>query len=117
VQTLGPLRDPFATKAAPTVPPPTNRNVSSPFNLQPANKFYKEGLRHSAAAHQAVELTMTVQVTERDESKMSHEGLAAGVRIWDVHQQGQLVGMFHEEHLAQQYRSELEVLENQRTPQ
>ena len=36
---------------------------------------------------------MTVQVTERDESKMSHEGLAAGVRIWDVHQQGQLVGM------------------------
>ncbi|MCE1115242.1 MULTISPECIES: hypothetical protein [Pseudomonas] len=60
---------------------------------------------------------MTVQVTERDESKMSHEGLAAGVRIWDVHQQGQLVGMFHEEHLAQQYRSELEVLENQRTPQ
>ena len=43
---------------------------------------------------------MTVQVTERDESRMSHEGLAAGVRIWDVYQQGQLVGMFHNEHEA-----------------
>jgi hypothetical protein len=50
---------------------------------------------------------MTVQVTERDESRMSHEGLAAGVRIWDVHQQGQLVGMFHNEHEAHQYRANL----------
>ena len=58
---------------------------------------------------------MTVQVTERDESKLSHEGLAAGVRIWDVHQQGQLVGMFHNAQEAEQYRSELEVLERQRT--
>jgi len=48
---------------------------------------------------------------------MSHEGLAAGVRIWDVHQQGQLVGMFHHEHDAHQYRIELEDLENQRTTQ
>jgi hypothetical protein len=62
-------------------------------------------------------LTMTVQVTERDESKMSHEGLAAGVRICDVHQQGELVGMFHNEHEAHQYRVELEVLENQRATQ
>ena len=45
------------------------------------------------------------------------EGLAAGVRIWDVHQQGQLVGMFHNEHEAHQYRAELEVLESQRTTQ
>jgi len=60
---------------------------------------------------------MTVQVTERDESKMSHEGLAAGVRIWDVHQQGQLVGMHHNEHEAHQYRAEPEVLESQRTSQ
>ena len=60
---------------------------------------------------------MTVQVTERDESRMSHEGLAAGVRIWDVHQQGQLVGMFDTEHEAHQYRAELEVLESQRTTQ
>ncbi|WP_369990178.1 hypothetical protein [Pseudomonas xanthosomatis] len=60
---------------------------------------------------------MTVKVTERDESKMSHEGLAAGVRIWDVHQQGQLVGMFHDEQQAQQYRTELEFLENQRSTQ
>ncbi|MDR2306083.1 MAG: hypothetical protein LBE53_02645 [Paucimonas sp.] len=60
---------------------------------------------------------MTVQVIERDESKMSHEGLAAGVRIWEVHQQGQLVGMFHEEHQAHQYRQELETLEHQRESQ
>jgi len=58
---------------------------------------------------------MTVQVTERDESKMSHEGLAAVVRIWDVNQQGQLVRMFHNEHEAHQYRVELEDLESQRT--
>ncbi len=57
---------------------------------------------------------MTVQVTERDESKLSHEGLAAGVRIWDVHQQGQLVGMFHNEQEAENYRTELEALESQR---
>ena len=60
---------------------------------------------------------MTVHVTERDESKMSHEGVAAGVRIWDVYQQGQLVGMFHNEHEAHQYRVELEDLENQRATQ
>lgn len=30
---------------------------------------------------------MTVKVTERDDSHMSHEGIAAGIRIWDVHQQ------------------------------
>ena len=60
---------------------------------------------------------MTVQVTERDESKMSHESQAHGLRIWDVHQQGELVGMFHSEHEAQQYRSELECLETQHSPQ
>ena len=57
---------------------------------------------------------MTVQVTERDESKSPHVALAAGLRIWDVHQQGELVGMFHQEHEAQQYRAKLETLENQR---
>ncbi|WP_462401957.1 hypothetical protein [Pseudomonas sp. Marseille-QA0332] len=55
---------------------------------------------------------MTVQVSERDESKLSHEGLAAGVRIWDVHQQGLLVGMFHSEQAANEYRQELEALED-----
>ncbi|MBF8780781.1 hypothetical protein IV505_13740 [Pseudomonas fulva] len=55
---------------------------------------------------------MTVQVSERDESKLSHEGLAAGVRIWDVHQQGLLVGMFHSEQAANEYRKELEALED-----
>ena len=57
---------------------------------------------------------MTVKVTERDDSRMSHEGLAAGIRIWDVHQQDMLVGMFHSESDAHRYRIELETLEQQR---
>jgi hypothetical protein len=59
-------------------------------------------------------LQMTVKVTERDESHMSHEGVAAGVRIWDVHQQDLLVGMFHNESDAQSYKAELESRERQR---
>lgn len=59
---------------------------------------------------------MTVKVTERDENKMSYESLAAGMRIWDVHQQNELVGMFHNEHEAHSYRIELEFLET-RQPQ
>jgi hypothetical protein len=57
---------------------------------------------------------MTVKVTERDDSHMSHEGIAAGIRIWDVHQQDLLVGMFHSETEAQHYRAELEMLERDR---
>ena len=57
---------------------------------------------------------MTVKVTERDYSHMSHEGLAAGIRIWDVHQQDLLVGMFHNEIDAHNYKAELEVQEQQR---
>jgi hypothetical protein len=57
---------------------------------------------------------MTVKVTERDDSHMSHEGVAAGIRIWDVHQQGLLVGMFHHEIDAHNYKAELEILEQQR---
>ncbi|EJM17939.1 MULTISPECIES: hypothetical protein [Gammaproteobacteria] len=57
---------------------------------------------------------MTVKVTERDDSHMSHEGIAAGIRIWDVHQQNLLVGMFHSETEAHQYKAELETLEQQR---
>jgi hypothetical protein len=57
---------------------------------------------------------MTVKVTERDDSHKSHEGVAAGIRIWDVHQQDLLVGMFHSETDAQNYRSELEMLERKR---
>ncbi|KPA90995.1 hypothetical protein PF66_03073 [Pseudomonas asplenii] len=62
-------------------------------------------------------LQMTVKVTERDDAHMSHEGLAAGIRIWDVHQQDLLVGMFHNEADAQQYKSELESLELKRQAQ
>ena len=57
---------------------------------------------------------MTVKVTERDDSHKSHEGIAAGIRIWDVHQQDLLVGMFHSEADAQNYRAELEMLERKR---
>ena len=60
---------------------------------------------------------MTVKVSERDDSHMSHEGVAAGVRIWDVYQQDLLVGMFHNEHDAHNYKAELEVLESQRQAQ
>jgi hypothetical protein len=60
---------------------------------------------------------MTVKVTERDDSHMSHEGLAAGIRIWDVHQQDLLVGMFHNENDAISYKVELETLEAQRIQQ
>ncbi|EJL00307.1 hypothetical protein Pchl3084_4325 [Pseudomonas chlororaphis subsp. aureofaciens 30-84] len=48
---------------------------------------------------------------------MSHEGVAAGVRIWDVHQQDLLVGMFHSETDAHNYKAELEKLEQNRAPQ
>ena len=51
---------------------------------------------------------MTVKVTERDDSHKSHEGVAAGIRIWDVHQQDMLVGMFHSETDAHSYKAELE---------
>lgn len=57
---------------------------------------------------------MTVKVTERDDSHKSHEGVAAGIRIWDVHQQNLLVGMFHNEIDAHNYKAELELQEQQR---
>lgn len=57
---------------------------------------------------------MTVKVSERDDAHMSHEGLAAGVRIWDVYQQDLLVGMFHNEHDAVAYQQELQAHEAQR---
>ncbi|MCQ6257678.1 hypothetical protein [Pseudomonas sp. Q11] len=58
---------------------------------------------------------MTVKVTERDDAHMSHEGIAAGIRIWDVHQQDLLVGMFHSETDANSYKVELECQERQRS--
>ena len=47
---------------------------------------------------------MTVKVTERDDAHMSHEALAHGIHIWDVHQQDLLVGMFHNECDAHNYK-------------
>ncbi|MDH0748270.1 hypothetical protein N5D61_18265 [Pseudomonas sp. GD03842] len=54
---------------------------------------------------------MTVTVTERDEAHKSHESIADGIQIWDVRQQGELVGMFHQESDAQSYAAELAALE------
>jgi hypothetical protein len=51
---------------------------------------------------------MNVVVTERDEHHMSHESQALGKRIWDVHQNEQLVGMFSSESEALAYRALLE---------
>ncbi|MFS2158368.1 hypothetical protein ACCD10_13525 [Pseudomonas sp. Pseusp122] len=57
---------------------------------------------------------MTVKVTERDAAHLSHEAIANGIQIWDVHQQDMLVGMFHDESEAQRYKMELEAQESQR---
>ena len=57
---------------------------------------------------------MTVKVTERDDAHMSHEALGHVIHIWDVHQQDQLVGMFHNENEAHNYKNELESLEMKR---
>ena len=57
---------------------------------------------------------MTVKVTERDDAHMSHEALAHGIHIWDVHQQDLLDGMFHNECDAHNYKNELETLEMRR---
>ncbi|MFC6338555.1 hypothetical protein GIR22_14925 [Pseudomonas sp. CCM 7891] len=54
---------------------------------------------------------MTVKVTERDDAHMPHEAVAYGIHIWDVHQQDLLVGMFHNESDAHNYKNELETLE------
>jgi hypothetical protein len=54
---------------------------------------------------------MTVTVTERDDAHISHESIADGIQIWDVRQQDQLVGMFHQESDAQRYAAELSELE------
>jgi hypothetical protein len=57
---------------------------------------------------------MTVTVSERDDAHVSHESIADGIQIWDVRQQDQLVGMFHQESDAQRYAAELEEQEKKR---
>jgi hypothetical protein len=51
---------------------------------------------------------MSVIVSERDEQHLSHEAIAMGRRIWDVVQNGELVGIFHSEAEALSYRAQLE---------
>ena len=58
---------------------------------------------------------MTVRVSERDDAHISHESVAEGIQIWDVYQQDQLVGMFHVESDAHQYKMELEEQESRST--
>ena len=57
---------------------------------------------------------MTIKVTERDDSRMFHQLVAHGVHLWDVHQEDILVGMFHRESDAHNYKAELERLEAQK---
>ncbi|PJI48497.1 MULTISPECIES: hypothetical protein [Pseudomonas] len=52
---------------------------------------------------------MSITVTERDDEHKSREFRAQGGRCWDVHQEGQLVGIFHNEGEAQAYRISLEL--------
>ncbi|MBD9516331.1 MULTISPECIES: hypothetical protein [Pseudomonadaceae] len=52
---------------------------------------------------------MSITVTERDDDHKSREFRAHGGRCWDVHQEGQLVGIFHTEGEAQAYRASLEL--------
>ncbi|TBU90041.1 hypothetical protein [Phytopseudomonas dryadis] len=49
-----------------------------------------------------------VVVSERDEQHMSHEAQAMGKRVWDVHQNDQLVGIFPSREEAIAYQAELE---------
>lgn len=51
---------------------------------------------------------MSIIVSERDDSHLSQEAIAMGKRVWDVLQNGQLVGIFHSEAEAESYRAELE---------
>ena len=57
---------------------------------------------------------MTIKVTERNDSRMFHQLVAHGVHLWDVHQEDILVGMFHRESDAHNYKAELEQLEAQK---
>lgn len=52
---------------------------------------------------------MSIAVTEREDDHKSREFRAQGGRCWDVHQEGQLVGIFHTEGEAQAYRVSLEL--------
>jgi len=52
---------------------------------------------------------MSITVTERDDDHKSREFRALGGRCWDVHQEGQLVGIFHTEREAHAYRASLEL--------
>jgi hypothetical protein len=51
---------------------------------------------------------MTVTVTEREEDRMSHEARSLGLTVWDVHQEGHLVGIYHSQADAQAYKEEIE---------
>ncbi|MFB4368753.1 MULTISPECIES: hypothetical protein [unclassified Pseudomonas] len=54
-------------------------------------------------------------VTERDEHHMSHEAQAEGLRVWDVYQNDQLVGIFPSEEEAVAYQAELQAHEHEAT--
>jgi hypothetical protein len=56
---------------------------------------------------------MTITVTERDENHMSQEARSLGLSVWDVHQEGHLVGIYHSQADAVAYKEQIKE-ENQR---
>ncbi|TWI58580.1 hypothetical protein IQ22_00286 [Pseudomonas duriflava] len=51
---------------------------------------------------------MTITITERDETHMSQEARALGLTVWDVYQEGHLVGIYHSRAEAAAYKAEIE---------
>ena len=51
---------------------------------------------------------MTITVTERDEDHMSREARGLGMHLWDVKQEGELVGVYQSEADALEYKEQIE---------
>ena len=51
---------------------------------------------------------MTITVTERDEDHMSREARGLGMHLWDVKQEGELVGVYQSEAAALEYKEQIE---------
>ncbi|WAJ36187.1 hypothetical protein OU800_16370 [Pseudomonas sp. GOM7] len=56
---------------------------------------------------------MNVIVHERDNEHISHEARAMGIEVWDVLQNGELVGIFRSQEEADAYRQALEEAQEQ----
>ncbi|MGP0174785.1 hypothetical protein ACSVIJ_23300 [Pseudomonas sp. NCHU5208] len=56
---------------------------------------------------------MNVIVHERDNEHLSREARAMGIEVWDVLQNGELVGIFRSQEEADAYRQALEEAQEQ----